>query len=168
VYIGIHSLVRESSLARESILSLSVVRESFLAPLLPTKDSGGIHAPLLKVETMKVKSIRDHEQVPVSMNGAQGVKMRMLIGRDDGAGNFHMRQFTVDPGGHTPHHSHDYEHEVLILSGSGLLTTDRGDRPFGPQDVIFVPANERHQFRNPGASPLEFICLIPAPQDCAR
>ncbi len=116
---------------------------------------------------MKVRPIGDHQQSPVSMEGAVGVTMRMLIGPDDRAPNFHMRHFTVEAGGHSPHHQHDYEHEVLILSGTGVLKTDQGDKPFAANDVVFVPPNDKHQFRNTGDKPLEFICLIPAPQDCS-
>jgi len=32
--------------------------------------------------------------------------------------------------------------------------------------VAFVPANQTHQFRNESEQPLEFICLIPAPEQC--
>jgi len=117
---------------------------------------------------MKVQPITEHEQEAVAMAGAVGVRMRMLIGPADAAPNFHMRHFTVEPGGHTPHHQHDYEHEVLILSGTALLKSEAGDREAGKNDVVFVPANEKHQFRNAGSEPLEFICLIPAPQDCAQ
>ena len=35
------------------------------------------------------------------MEGAEQVQMRMLIGPDDGARNFHMRHFEVGAGGHT-------------------------------------------------------------------
>lgn len=117
---------------------------------------------------MKVKSIEAHAQSPVTMPGAEGAQMRMLVGPDDGATNFHMRQFEVAPGGHTPHHSHDYEHEILILSGEGVAGSAQGTRPIKSGDVIFVPPNELHQFQNTGADPLKFICLIPAPQDCSR
>ncbi|MGB2984575.1 MAG: cupin domain-containing protein [Phycisphaerae bacterium] len=112
---------------------------------------------------MKVQSIEAHEQNNVEMEGATGTKMRMLIGPDEKAPNFHMRHFEVAPGGHTPRHSHDYEHEVLILSGSGLARSEQGDHPFKDGDVIFVPPNEKHQFVNSGDEPLQFICLIPAP-----
>jgi quercetin dioxygenase-like cupin family protein len=117
---------------------------------------------------MKVKQIAEHEQKPVTMEGAQGARMRMLVGPEEGAKNFHMRHFEVEPGGYTPHHQHDYEHEVLILKGRGTLKSEQGDRPFQPGDVVWIPANEMHQFRNPGPDPVEFICLIPAPQDCSR
>ncbi len=117
---------------------------------------------------MKVQAIEDHEQCDVQMDGALGAKMRMLVGPDEGAANFHMRQFEVAPGGHTPHHCHDYEHEILILSGEGTAKSEQGDRPIKAGDVLHVPPNEKHQFINGGDSPLKFICLIPAPQDCSK
>ena len=117
---------------------------------------------------MKVKSIGEHEQNDVALQGAEGVRMRMLVGSQDGAKIFHMRHFDVAVGGHTPHHAHDYEHEVLILKGRGLVKSERGDRPCQPADVVWVPPNEKHQFVNTGDTPLEFICLIPAPRDCTQ
>ena len=111
---------------------------------------------------MKVRPIERHEQTPVQMDGAVDVKMRMLIGPDDKAENFYMRHFEVAPGGHTPHHSHDYEHEVLVLSGGGVVTSEQGNRPCQAGDVIFVPAGEKHQFINNGDAPLTFVCLVPA------
>jgi len=116
---------------------------------------------------MKVKPIDEHEQKPVTMEGASGAKMRMLVGPNDGAANFHMRHFEVAPGGFTPHHRHDYEHEILILRGRGVAQSEQGERPLAAGDVVWVPANELHQFRNTGEEPLEFICLIPAPKDCS-
>ncbi len=60
---------------------------------------------------MKVTSITDHEQNDLYLDGARRVRIRMLIGPDDGASSFHMRHFEFQPGGHTPHHQHEYEHE---------------------------------------------------------
>lgn len=110
---------------------------------------------------MKVNSL---EQVPsqaVQMEGAEGCKVRWLIGERDGAPTFAMRQFEVAPGGFTPRHSHDYEHEVFVLEGSGVVI--EGDAPHALQagDVVLVKPNEVHQFRNTGSSPLKFLCLIP-------
>ncbi len=115
---------------------------------------------------MKFQAITDHHQVDVHMEGASGAKMRMLIGPDEGAPNFHMRHFEVEPGGHTPHHEHDFEHEVLILAGTGMAKSATGDKPIKAGDVVYVPANEKHQFVTTGDQPLQFICLIPAPESC--
>ena len=113
---------------------------------------------------MKVQQIADYEQNDVDLEGASRVKMRMLIGPADQADVFHMRHFEVAPGGHTPLHAHNYEHEILVLKGQGLAASPTGDRPLKARDVVWVPPNEIHQFRNTGSEPLEIVCLIPAPQ----
>ncbi|TWT44269.1 hypothetical protein RAS1_06790 [Phycisphaerae bacterium RAS1] len=117
---------------------------------------------------MRIGSILEKRQSPVTMDGSSGAKMRMLVGPTDGARNFHMRHFEVEPGGYTPHHQHNYEHEILILRGAGVAQSETGERALRAGDVIWVPPNEMHQFRNTGDQPLEFICLIPAPMDCTR
>lgn len=115
---------------------------------------------------MKVSRISEHSQTDVQMEGAEKVRMRMLIGPDEAAPTFHMRHFEIQPGGNTPHHTHDYEHEVLILKGRGHVKSPAGDQPFEPGCVVWIPANEKHQFCNTGGEPVEMICLIPAPRCC--
>jgi len=94
--------------------------------------------------------------------GAEGVKIRWLITEDDGAEKFVMRHFEIAPGGHTPLHQHEWEHEVFILQGEGEITGAAGIKPFGPGDFMFAPGGEEHQFRNTGSLPVEMLCLIPA------
>jgi quercetin dioxygenase-like cupin family protein len=115
---------------------------------------------------MKIRAIKSHRQELVVAPGAKGARIRVLIGPEDGVSLFHMRHFEVEPGGCTPHHQHDYEHEILVLKGTGLARSVEGDRPFKAGDVIFVKPNEIHQFCNAGDEACEFICLIPAPQNC--
>ncbi len=118
---------------------------------------------------MLVKKIEQTPAMEMAVPGAKGVTMRLMVGRDDGAPNFAMRQFEVQPGGHTPHHQHNYEHEVLILGGHGEVTggvTGQDVRPIAAGDVVYMPANELHQFRNTGDEPLRFMCMVPTRFDC--
>jgi quercetin dioxygenase-like cupin family protein len=110
---------------------------------------------------MKVSSYQQAEQAPVPMEGASGCKMRKLLGPEDGTPTFAMRQFEVAPGGHTPLHSHPYEHEVFVLEGEGLVLEGDLEHRLSPGDVVFVVPGEIHQFRNTGSQPLKFLCLIP-------
>ena len=112
---------------------------------------------------MLVRKMKDVPANPMNAEGAQKLRMRLLLSEEDGAPNFRMRLFEVDPGGHSPFHRHNYEHEVLILEGEGELRTEKGADPFGPGDVVFVAPNEKHQFANTGGGVLKFICLIPIP-----
>ncbi len=110
---------------------------------------------------MKILPYREVSGAIVEEPGAEGVKRRVVISEDDGARNFIMRVFEVEDGGFTPRHQHDWEHEVFILSGIGVVVSENGDHEVKPGDVIFIPPNEDHQFRNPGPGVLEFLCLIP-------
>lgn len=119
---------------------------------------------------MLIRSCQAATLQRVTRPGAKDAAMRLLIGRADGAPNFAMRLFEVQPSGHTPLHQHPYEHEILILQGQGQAVTGDGMtiRPIQAGDAILVPPNEKHQFRNSGDSVLSFICLVPLSYDCGQ
>ncbi len=110
---------------------------------------------------MKVQHYESVAQQPVEMTGAQGCQVRWLIGQADQAPNFAMRQFEVAPGGYTPRHQHDYEHEVFVLTGQGEVSEGAKTHPLAAGDVVLVRPGEVHQFRNTGSEPLRFLCLVP-------
>ncbi len=108
------------------------------------------------------------QATPVQMDGVKETRMEILVGRQHGAPNFSMRHFVVAPGGHTPHHKHDYEHEVVVLEGEA-------DVQYGPQvqrvragDVLYIAPNQMHQFRNAGTGPMRFLCMVPTSFDCGK
>ena len=92
---------------------------------------------------MKIVKSSEVQKVPVEMEGAKDVEVRWLISKEDGANNFAMRMFEVQPGGCTPLHTHPHEYE------------------FTAEHVIFAPPEKQHQFKNTGDSALRFLCLIP-------
>ena len=117
-------------------------------------------------QRMLIRRADDMPGVAMPMDSVKGVQMRMMIGRADGAPNFAMRHFTVEPGGFTPHHSHNYEHEVFIVEGSGRVEQDGEFCDIRAGDVLFVQPNKVHQFVNTGSEPLKFLCLVPVTFDC--
>ncbi|RMF30066.1 MAG: cupin domain-containing protein [Chloroflexi bacterium] len=110
---------------------------------------------------MKVEAYTQTPAEPVE--GTPGVTIRWVITQKDGAPNFAMRVIEVEPGASTPHHTHDYEHEVFVLAGRGAVRGQEGDRPIEAGTVVYVPPNEKHQFVNTGPEALRFICVIPNP-----
>ena len=110
---------------------------------------------------MKIQNAESITAAAVRAEDAADVKIRVLIGPADGAPNFCMRQFTVEPGGHTPYHAHDWEHEVYVLAGSGVVPTAEGDHPIAAGDCVYVAPGEIHQFKNTGQGQLKIICLVP-------
>lgn len=105
----------------------------------------------------------DYTEIPAqeAEEGAKDVTVRWLITKDTGAPNFAMRLFEMKVSGYSPFHTHDWEHEVFILDGEGIVRSEQGDFPFKPGSVVFVPPNEMHQFRNTGKTLVRFLCLIP-------
>ena len=112
---------------------------------------------------MKVLQCEQIEAAPVQIEGAEGCRIRCLIGQEEGAPSFSMRQFEVAPGGHTPKHTHGHEHEVFVLEGTGVVLEGETRHPIQAGTAIFVQPGEPHQFRNTGTGPLKFLCLIPHP-----
>jgi quercetin dioxygenase-like cupin family protein len=115
---------------------------------------------------MLIRRADEMDGVPMQMEGVEGVTMRLMVGRSDGAPNFAMRHFTVEPGGHTPRHTHNYEHEVFVVAGRGRAEHGGEFREIQAGDVLFVEPNVLHQFVNDGDEPLQFLCLVPVSHDC--
>jgi len=112
---------------------------------------------------MKICDYRDVRLDEVGEEGAEGVSVRWVISKEDGAENFSMRVFDVQPGGHTPHHKHKWEHEVFILDGEAMVVTEEGEKSAPAGSIVFVSPDEQHQFKNETNKVLRFICLIPNP-----
>ena len=110
---------------------------------------------------MKIKSSESVQSNPVEMEGAEGTRIRLLIHEAEGAPNFYMREFIIAPGGCTPLHTHEWEHEVFMLSGQGVAVSPEGENRISPGDSVFVPPGEQHQFRNTGTEELKLLCLVP-------
>jgi quercetin dioxygenase-like cupin family protein len=93
--------------------------------------------------------------------GAVNVRMRWLISKEIGAENFAMRQIEIGPQGHSPLHSHPWEHEIFVLEGEGVVTGGGDERRVKQGDFVFIPPNEMHQTRNTGQKTMKLLCMIP-------
>ncbi len=113
--------------------------------------------------TVSAKVMRYTQIAPqdIPSESAKGTKIRWLITKEDGAPNFAMRYFTVEPGGEIYDHSHPWEHEIFITRGKGKVKI--GDTWYDVESgyFLFVPPNAPHEYKNTGDEPLEFICIIP-------
>ena len=110
---------------------------------------------------MKVEKSSNIRKSPVEVEGAKDVAIRWLISKEDGAENFALRMFELQPGGYTPLHTHPHEHEVFILEGQGIFVYEGEHHHFDAEYVIFVPGGKEHQFKNTGDSVLRLLCVIP-------
>ncbi len=115
-----------------------------------------------------IRNIHTTPMKEIDLPGVEGATMAIMVGREDQAPHFALRSIEVTPGGNTPRHSHDYEHEVYVVSGKGKVLLEGEMNEIRGGDVIFVPANEEHQFsvcEDSGES-LRFLCVVPVEQNC--
>lgn len=109
-----------------------------------------------------MKLIHYHDVAPTRFDNdkARGIDGRVVIGQADEA-PFCMRVFEIQAGGHTPFHTHDWEHEIFFHQGHGQVYCQGQWKTVSAGNVVYVSANEEHQIRNAGRDPLVFICVIP-------
>jgi len=114
------------------------------------------------VTVKKTSRVAGHE---IQLEGVKGVAIRRLIGAAENVPTFAMRLFEVQPGGYTPLHTHDHEHEVFIVSGRGVVKGPWGEEPLEPETAVYVPPQIEHHFLNNGDEILRFLCLVPLEAD---
>src|SRR4051794_6061064 len=89
----------------------------------------------------------------------------LLTGRDT-AGRYCMIDMHVPPGGGPPPHRHDFEESFTVLEGE-IEATFRGvSSIIRAGQVVNIPANAPHQFRNKSEQPARLLCVCsPAGQE---
>ena len=133
---------------------------SAMSAAAQTLNNPGSVAP--HMQELRLTSVEEVEAHEVDAEGAVAVRIQWLIGKEE-APTFATRRFTLGAGGHTPFHSHGWEHEVFVLQGRGALLfgEERDERPLAPGNFVYVPACAVHQFRNDGEEDFVFLCIIP-------
>jgi quercetin dioxygenase-like cupin family protein len=110
---------------------------------------------------MFVDHIDNIAGVKIESAEAKGITKQVPIGPEQGWEDHVMRVFTVEPGGHTPHHSHAWPHINYVLAGAGELSHSGSSSTVQAGSVAYIPGGTEHQFRNTGSEPLKFICIVP-------
>ncbi len=95
--------------------------------------------------------------------GVAGDTYTILVTGDDTAGRYCLIDMHVPPGGGPPPHRHDFEESFTVLEGE-IEATFRGlKQTIRTGQVINIPANASHQFRNKsGQAARLFCCCSPA------
>ncbi|MDD5766179.1 MAG: cupin domain-containing protein [Candidatus Marinimicrobia bacterium] len=110
---------------------------------------------------MVIKTLDDIPKKGIEGVGVEAVSKQVLLSQSDGALHFTMRRFEIEPGGFSFYHTHDFEHEIYILAGEGVVRNDHSETPIHQDMVILVMPNEIHQIINRGQTNLTFICVVP-------
>jgi quercetin dioxygenase-like cupin family protein len=107
--------------------------------------------------------VKDYRDVPAEPGGADGLTVRWVINASQGATNFAMRVFELEPGKESAFHKHENEHEAFVLAGSGQVETEDGASDVREGSAIFIPAYVNHHFRNTGSETLRILDVIRFP-----
>jgi quercetin dioxygenase-like cupin family protein len=112
---------------------------------------------------VKIISIENSEKNKVNMKGAEKAFKQIPISESDGSPNYSLRVFTLEPGGFTPYHNHNYEHLNYIIEGEGVLKDEIGiERKLKKGDFALVKPNEIHQYKNSSLNEkFIMICAVP-------
>ncbi|MCL4504295.1 MAG: cupin domain-containing protein [Deltaproteobacteria bacterium] len=89
-----------------------------------------------------------------------GIVHQTLAGPEQGVKSFEVWLETVSPGAGTPVHRHKCEEFFVVLRGSGLLTIEDRNYPFGPDTTLIVPPDTTHQVINNGSEDLYFLVVL--------
>ena len=98
--------------------------------------------------------------------GVVGDTYTILVSGEDTAGRYSLIDMYVPPGGGPPPHRHDFEESFTVLEGE-IEAMFRGETvSLRAGQVIQIPANAPHQFRNSSARPARLLCICsPAGQE---
>jgi quercetin dioxygenase-like cupin family protein len=103
---------------------------------------------------------RDYREVAAEPAG-EGITIRWVIGKPEGAPNFALRVIEFAPGAVFTPHQHPFEHEIFVLEGEGVVEGPQGEIAMKPGTAIYVPPDEVHGYRNVGEGKLRFVCVVP-------
>lgn len=114
---------------------------------------------------MKIVSLDKVEKIRPQMEGAKDVLKQLPIGSADDTPSFSLRVFTIEPGGHTPFHTHPFEHLNYLISGSGVIVDESGgETPVRAGDFALVLPDEKHQYKN-GSETEDMIMICGVPKE---
>ncbi len=112
---------------------------------------------------MKITNLENCEKLEVCMEGAKNAFRQTPISKNDGSPTCSVRVFTLEANGHTPFHTHPFEHVNYVIEGQGAIVSEDGaEREFKKGDFAFIMPDEKHQYKNKSANkPFVFICAVP-------
>ena len=110
---------------------------------------------------MYTTTVRSVASVRFLEEGSHNVRMRQLLGREDGARHTSLHELVFGKGGYSVAHRHRWEHELVVTAGRGVAIVDGRRISLRPGVVLLVEDDEEHQFFQRGTEPLRFLTVTP-------
>ncbi|WP_313693348.1 cupin domain-containing protein [Halorarum halobium] len=100
-----------------------------------------------------------------AVDAAEGMSRGVFLDESDGAPNFALRRFVLDPGASVPEHTNEVEHEQYVLSGEYTVGIGEEEYTVSAGDALLIPAGAVHRYENPGEEEGAFVCVVPNGDD---
>ena len=110
---------------------------------------------------MPVRYLHEMPKIDMTPSGAKNAVKQVAIGPAEGWEDYVMRIMTVEVGGNTPKHTHDWPHINYVIDGKGILLIDGEEHEIEKGACAYVPSGAEHGFTNVGSEELSFICIVP-------
>src|SRR5450631_4448657 len=91
--------------------------------------------------------------------GLAGDTYTILLTGKNTAGRYCLIDMHIPPGGGPPPHRHDFEESFTVLEGEIEATFRGGQQTISAGQVINIPANAPHQFRNNSEQAARLLCV---------
>src|SRR5438445_11401255 len=87
--------------------------------------------------------------------GSHNVKMKQLIGHEDGARKTSMHELIISKGGYSAPHRHEWDHQLVVTAARGRALIGGNKLALRPVVAVRAPANEALHVLPPGKGPLK-------------
>jgi quercetin dioxygenase-like cupin family protein len=97
----------------------------------------------------------------VKSDAVKDTFIKVLVGKEEGWGDYVMRLLELKKEGYSPFHKHPWPHINFVVEGTGEIEIDGVVFPLEPGSYAYVDSNKMHQFRNIDSETFKFICIVP-------
>src|SRR5256712_4803652 len=95
---------------------------------------------------MYTTTVRSVAAIRFLEEGSHNVKMKQLIGHEDGARKTAMHELIISKGGYSAPHRHEWDHQLVVTEGRGVAIIGGKKLALRPGVVLLVLTNKGHQF----------------------
>jgi len=96
-----------------------------------------------------------------ALSEAEGVRKAVILDESDGAPNFRMRRYSLEPGAEVPKHTNGVEHEIHTVEGEYVVGIEDEEFTVSAGDSLLIPDGTVHWFRNESEEKSAFVCMVP-------
>ncbi len=109
--------------------------------------------------SLKVRKLSEEPGIDEEDEGYSGVNSVWVVLKREDMSGFSSRVFRIEPGGHTPVHSHDRGHVAVVIKGTARIDGGPYIREAGEGSIITIPKDIPHRFSNPTRDRLVLLIM---------